>query len=258
MMDVGRSRLPAQATAAGTCTSRHRRALSMIVIVDYGMGNLRSVEKGFARVGHAAVVTNDPDVVASATRIVLPGVGAFADAIAEIRRRGLDEPLRAAIGQGKPFLGICLGLQLLFDVSFEDGQHQGLGILPGRVVRFASADAAPAAACSGASPASATLSAAACAAPPVSSALKIPHMGWNQIRIRRRAPILAGLPDGAYVYFVHSYYVVPDDPSLVATETLYPDPFASMVWRDNLFATQFHPEKSQAVGLQILKNFAEC
>lgn len=241
----------------------------MIVIVDYGMGNLRSVEKGFARVGHTAVVSNDPQVVASATRVVLPGVGAFADAIAEIRRRGLDEPIRAAIAQGKPFLGICLGLQLLFDVSFEDGEHQGLGILPGRVVRFtpegAAAAASPGAAALGSAPVGAAAlgstpvgAAAACPPRPVSTTLKIPHMGWNQIRILRRAPILSGLDDGAYVYFVHSYYVVPDDPSVIATETPYPQPFTSMVWRDNLFATQFHPEKSQAVGLQILKNFAEC
>ncbi len=230
----------------------------MIVIVDYGMGNLRSVEKGFARVGHTAVVSNDPQVVASATRVVLPGVGAFADAIAEIRRRGLEEPLRAAIAQGKPFLGICLGLQLLFDVSFEDGEHQGLGILPGRVVRFTPEGAVAAVPRSAAALGSAPVgAAAACAAPPAPSALKIPHMGWNQIRILRRAPILSGLADGAYVYFVHSYYVVPDDPSVIATQTPYPQPFASMVWRDNLFATQFHPEKSQAVGLQILKNFAE-
>jgi glutamine amidotransferase len=200
----------------------------MIAIIDYGMGNLRSVQKGFGKVGHAATVTNDPEVLAAAPKIVLPGVGAFEDAIGELRRRNLVEPILEAIHQGKPFLGICLGLQLLFDVSHEGGRHQGLGVIPGEVVRF-----------------------------DVPAELKVPHMGWNQLQIRRRAPLLAGLEDGAYVYFVHSYYVVPRDPGVIAAETSYPVPFTSMIWRDNLFATQFHPEKSQADGLRILRNFAE-
>ncbi|MBI1903524.1 MAG: imidazole glycerol phosphate synthase subunit HisH [Planctomycetia bacterium] len=200
----------------------------MLAIVDYGMGNLRSVEKGFARVGHAAVVTNDPHVIASADKVVLPGVGAFRDAIAELKRLDLARPLCDFVRSGRPFLGICLGLQLLFDVSFEDGQYEGLGILPGKVVRFQ-----------------------------VPSEHKVPHMGWNQLRFRHKAPIFEGLAEGTHVYFVHSYYAVPDDPDVVAAETDYPAPFASAVWRENVFATQFHPEKSQADGLRILKNFAE-
>lgn len=201
----------------------------MIAIIDYGMGNLRSVQKGFEKVGHEAVVTRDPDQVRKAAKVVLPGVGAFEDAIAELRRLEMVDPVVEAIDRGKPFLGICLGLQLLFDVSYENGQHQGLGAIPGKVVRFE--------------------------LPPEYT---VPHMGWNQLAIRRRAPILAGLDEGTHVYFVHSYYVVPEDSSVIATETDYGGPFCSMVWRDNLFATQFHPEKSQADGLRILRNFAEC
>ncbi len=200
----------------------------MIAIIDYGMGNLRSVEKGFARVGHLATVTSDPAAIAQAERVVLPGVGAFGDAMRELRERGLVDPILAAIDGGKPFLGICLGLQLLFDTSYEDGQHQGLGVIPGEVVRFL-----------------------------VPAGYKLPHMGWNQLGIRRPAPLLAGLKEGTDVYFVHSYYVVPQDPTVIATETEYPEPFCSMIWRDNLFATQFHPEKSQSRGLAMLKNFAE-
>jgi glutamine amidotransferase len=200
----------------------------MIAIIDYGMGNLRSVEKAFERTGHAATITHDPAVLAAASKVVLPGVGAFRDAIAALESRGLVEPIRGSIASGKPFLGICLGLQLLFDRSFEDGEYQGLGLVPGDVVKFA--------------------------LPPE---YKVPHMGWNQIRFHRRPPIFAGVDDGAHFYFVHSYYVVPRDASVIAAETDYPQPFCSSLWRDNLFATQFHPEKSQAVGLRVLKNFAE-
>jgi glutamine amidotransferase len=198
----------------------------MIAIVDYGMGNLRSVEKAFAKVGHQATITNEPEQLHAATKIVLPGVGAFADAIAELHRRNLVEPLKRAVEQGKPFLGICLGLQLLFDVSYEDGEHQGLGIVPGKVVRFETSD------------------------------LKVPHMGWNELRVKRPSPVLNGLEDGTHVYFVHSYYVVPEDDGVVATTTEYGVPFTSSIWRDNLYATQFHPEKSQSQGLRILANFA--
>jgi glutamine amidotransferase len=199
----------------------------MITIVDYGMGNLRSVQKAFERLGHAAVITADPDAVARATKLVLPGVGAFRDAVARLRSAGLDQPIVEHIHAGKPFLGICLGLQLLFTTSYEDGVYEGLNIFPGEVVRFDPA-----------------------------LPIKVPHMGWNQLRIRRSAPALRGLPDGAAVYFVHSYHVVPRDPDLTATETDYPTPFTSAVWRDNVFATQFHPEKSQRVGLALLHNFA--
>jgi glutamine amidotransferase len=200
----------------------------MIAIIDYQMGNLRSVQKAFERVGHAAAITADPKVLEQADHVVLPGVGAFADAIAEIRRRELIEPIRAAIESGKPFLGICLGLQMLFDVGYEDGVHEGLGVIPGEVRRFN-----------------------------VPAEYKVPHMGWNHVKQRRPAPIFHGIADKAHFYFVHSYYVVPKDESVIAGEASYPEPFCAAIWRDNLFATQFHPEKSQAAGLQLLKNFAE-
>jgi glutamine amidotransferase len=200
----------------------------MIAIIDYQMGNLRSVQKAFEKVGHEAVISPDPAVIARADKIVLPGVGAFEDAIAELRRRDLIQPIRDAIDAGKPFLGICLGLQLLFDVSYENGEHEGLGILPGKVVRFE-----------------------------VPPEFKVPHMGWNAARICRPAPILAGIEQGTYFYFVHSYYVLPDDSGVVAIEADYHRPFCAMAWRDNVFATQFHPEKSQCHGLRLLQNFAE-
>lgn len=200
----------------------------MIAIIDYGMGNLRSVQKGFEKVGHEAVVTNDPAELARAEKVVLPGVGAFEDAIAELRRRNLVGPIHAAIDAQKPFLGICLGLQLLFDVSYENGRHEGLGIIPGEVVRFELPDD-----------------------------YSVPHMGWNQLMIRRKAPVLEGLREGTHVYFVHSYYVVPRDASVIAAEADYGSPFCAAIWKDNVFASQFHPEKSQSDGLRILRNFAE-
>jgi glutamine amidotransferase len=199
----------------------------MIVIVDYGMGNLRSVQKAFERMGHAAVITADPEAVARAEKLVLPGVGAFCDAIARLRSSSLDRPILEHIQRGRPFLGICLGLQLLFTKSYEDGEYAGLGVFPGEVVRFR-----------------------------VPPELKVPHMGWNELRIRKRAPVLQALPQPASVYFVHSYYVVPQDAELTAAEADYPTPFTAVVWRDNVFATQFHPEKSQRVGLTLLHNFA--
>ncbi len=199
-----------------------------IAIIDYQMGNLRSVQKGFEKVGHAATITSSPVDLAAADRVVLPGVGAFGDAIAELRRRDLVQPIRDAVASGKPFLGICLGLQLLFDVGYEGGEFEGLGILRGKVVRF---DLPP--------------------------PLKVPHMGWNRCAIKRAAPALTGLANGTYFYFVHSYYVVPDDPQVISLEADYGHPFCAAVTRDKLFATQFHPEKSQADGLRILKNFAE-
>lgn len=201
---------------------------STIAIIDYQMGNLRSVQKGFEKVGHQATITSDAGELAAAEKIVLPGVGAFKDAIAELHRRDLVQPIKDAVAEGKPFLGICLGLQMLFDVGYEDGQHAGLGILPGEVVRFQ-----------------------------VPREYKVPHMGWNQAIVRRRPPLLDGIADGTHFYFVHSYYVVPNDEEVIALETEYSIRFCSMIWRDNLFATQFHPEKSQADGLRILKNFAE-
>ena len=200
----------------------------MIAIIDYQMGNLRSVQKGFEKVGHQAVITSDPVQIAQAEKLVLPGVGAFADAMSELNRRELVGPIRAAIDEGKPFLGICLGLQLLFETSYEDGCHQGLGVLAGEVVRF-----------------------------DLPTPFKVPHMGWNQASIRQQAPLLTDVEQETYFYFVHSYYVVPRDLEVVAMETEYHQPFCSMIWRNNLVATQFHPEKSQAKGLVLLKNFAE-
>jgi glutamine amidotransferase len=200
----------------------------MIKIIDYGMGNLRSVQKAFERVGADAQVISKPEDVASADKLVLPGVGAFRDAIDELRRQELVEPLREHLAAGKPFLGICLGLQLLFDVSYEDGEWEGLGIIPGKVVRF---DDQP--------------------------GLKIPHMGWNQLERPDDSPLFAGIPHDAYFYFVHSYYVIPNDPAVIAARTVYGQPFTSAISRGNLFATQFHPEKSQQVGLRLLRNFAD-
>jgi glutamine amidotransferase len=207
----------------------------MIAIIDSGIANLRSVEKGFARVGHEAKVVEDPRQLQEAAGIVLPGVGAFADGIAKLTAHGFIEPLRRAIDQGRPVLGICLGLHFLFSESEEFGLHKGLDLLPGRVRRFA--DDVPDPASEG-------------------GRLKVPHMGWNRVRVEHPVPILAGLPEAPYFYFVHSYYVEPADPGVVAGTTEYGIRFTSVIWRENLFATQFHPEKSQATGLQLLKNFA--
>lgn len=199
----------------------------MIVIIDYGMGNLRSVQKAIESVGHRAEVSSDPERVRAASHVILPGVGAFADAMAELRRTGLDEAFRESVRSGKPCLGICLGLQLLFDVSLEDGEHAGLGLLPGRIVRFIP-----------------------------HPGLKIPHMGWNTLQIRRPVPLLRGLAPEPSVYFVHSYHAVPGRPDDIAAESDYPNPFPALVWRENLMACQFHPEKSQRVGLAMYANFA--
>ena len=202
--------------------------MSHIAIIDYQMGNLRSVQKGFEKVGHEAVITSDPAELTKAEKIVLPGVGAFGDAIAELRRRDLVNPIKDAISSGKPFLGICLGLQLLFDVGYENGEYEGLGILRGKCIRF-----------------------------DLPHEFKVPHMGWNRGTIKQQAPILKDTADGTFFYFVHSYYVVPEDPSLIAIEADYGHPFCAAVWKDNLFATQFHPEKSQGEGLKLLRAFAE-
>ena len=207
----------------------------MIAIIDSGVANLRSVEKGFARVGHEAKVVEDPRLLQEAAGIVLPGVGAFADGIAKLTAHGFIEPIRRAIDQGKPVLGICLGLHFLFSESEEFGLHKGLDLLPGRVRRFADDVPDPAA---------------------PGTRLKVPHMGWNRVRVERQVPILADLPEAPYFYFVHSYYVEPANPGVVAGTTEYGIRFTSVIWRENLFATQFHPEKSQASGLQLLKNFA--
>jgi glutamine amidotransferase len=199
----------------------------MLAIVDYGMGNLRSVEKGFARVGVAAEVTRDAARIESARGVVLPGVGAFGACMENLRRFELVEPIRRVIERGTPFLGICLGMQLLFEESEEFGPVAGLGIMRGRCVRFR----------------------------PTAADLRIPHMGWNRIEQRQRLAHLDGIDDRAFVYFVHSYYVEPADRGVVATVTDYGGEFVSAVARDNVFACQFHPEKSQDIGLRILRNF---
>lgn len=203
----------------------------MIAIIDYGMGNLRSVLRALEHVGAEARVIHDPALLTGADKVVLPGVGAFRDAIAQLHRQGFVEPLQAFIASGRPFLGVCLGLQLLFDVSEEDGVHRGLGVVPGRVMRF-DMDAAQA------------------------SGRKVPHMGWNALTWDRPCPLLAGLESGTHFYFVHSYYVVPADPDVVCGWCDYGGPFAAMIWKENVVATQFHPEKSQQAGLRILHNFA--
>lgn len=207
----------------------------MIGIIDYGMGNLRSVQKAFESLGAQARIICEPEQVRSADKVVLPGVGAFADAIANLQSRDLVQPVLEFIDAGRPFLGICLGLQLLFDASEEDGEHAGLGVLPGRIVRFRPA--------------------------PDDHAMKVPHMGWNTLTWNGRNgdnPLLRGLESGpaASVYFVHSYYAAPADASVIGTTTDYGGEFCSSVRRDNVFATQFHPEKSQQVGLRMLANFA--
>jgi glutamine amidotransferase len=198
---------------------------SPIVIVDYGMGNLRSVQKAFEHIGAHAIITTDADDLQGAPAVVLPGVGAFGDAMRNLNASGMDTAIRRSIEAGTPFLGICLGQQLMFETSSEMGQHHGLGLLQGDVVRFAS------------------------------ESLKVPHIGWNQIHMRRPDPLLAGIPDGSFAYFVHSYYVEPADDGLVLATTDYGVDFASIVGRDGVWGVQFHPEKSQAVGLGILTNF---
>jgi imidazole glycerol-phosphate synthase subunit HisH len=198
----------------------------MIAIIDYGMGNLRSVQKGFERVGYQAEVTREPGKIASARGVVLPGVGAFHACMENLRRFELVEPIRDVVHQRKPFLGICLGFQLLFSESEEFGKQKGLDLLPGKVVGFHP-----------------------------DQGLKVPHMGWNNIEKKKDSPFLDGLSSGDYVYFVHSFYVVPEDVSIVATTTDYGEPFVSSIATEHLFACQFHPEKSQELGLRILSNF---
>ena len=209
----------------------------MIAIIDYGMGNLRSVQKGFERTGNEAVVTSDAKTILSASKVVLPGVGAFPDCMRNLEQYGLIEVVRKSISAGKPFLGICLGLQLLFTESEEFGISKGLDIIKGRVIRFKG-------------PQFETQNSKL-------ETLKVPHMGWNTISIKRRAPALQDVPDNSHVYFVHSFHVVPEDKSVIATTTPYGIEFVSGVWKDNILAVQFHPEKSQALGLSILKLFGE-
>ena len=193
------------------------------------MGNLRSVQKGFERVGHEARISSNPGDIDSAHKLVLPGVGAFGDGMRALHERGLAEPIKRWVRADKPFLGICLGLQMLFTTGFEDGEQPGLDLFPGTVRRFR---------------------------PGLD--IKIPHMGWNTLKVHRRPPLLQGFPNDGFVYFVHAFVVEPKSPDLIACETTHGESFASMIWQGNIFATQFHPEKSQELGLAILRRFAEA
>lgn len=223
----------------------------MVTIIDYGIGNLRSIEKAFQQVDADVLRTDDPTAVADAERLVLPGVGAFGACIDEIRARDLEPPIRDAIERGVPFLGVCVGMQLLFEVGEEHGEQQGLGILPGRVVHFNAEAAVTANACvvdDG--------SAGVVTPPEPGTALKVPHMGWNTLEPTRSSPLLDGIQAGDYVYFVHSYHAAPARSDDVLATTTYGHAFPAIVERGTVFGVQFHPEKSQAVGLRLLRNFA--
>jgi glutamine amidotransferase len=199
-----------------------------IVIVDYGMGNLRNVQKGFEKIGVEARLTRNKREIGRASAIVLPGVGAFKDCMENLEKYGLVEILLRSIERGKPYLGICLGLQVLFSESEEFGSHKGLDLIKGKVVRFVA-----------------------------DQEHKVPHMGWNTVEKKNGGPMLQGVEDGDFFYFVHSYYVIPDETEWISSFTTYGKPFVSSIWRENVFATQFHPEKSQQKGLRILENFVE-
>jgi len=204
----------------------------LIAIVDYGMGNLRSVQKGFEAVGAEAIITNDSKKILSAKSVVLPGVGAFKECMANLEKLDLIDTVCQSAKSGKPFLGICLGLQLLFNQAEEFGHVDGLGILPGKVVGFKSVKSNS------------------------DEPLKIPHMGWNTVKVLPGNTLFDSVADESYFYFIHSYYVVPQDPAIIATTTFYGADFTSGVQHENIYAFQFHPEKSQRLGLTILKNFS--
>jgi imidazole glycerol-phosphate synthase subunit HisH len=197
----------------------------MIALIDYGISNLRSVQKAFEHLDTEVTLVDTPDRLAQADRLILPGVGAFPAGMKGLQERGLSEPIKQAVREGKPLIGICLGMQLLFDSSDEMGDTAGLGLLPGKVTRM------------------------------VGSGLKVPHMGWNQLNVAREHPLVRDLVSGSYAYFVHSYGIYPDDRSIVLATTDYGGPFASIVGHGNIYGLQFHPEKSQAVGLELLRNF---
>jgi len=200
----------------------------LIAIIDYGMGNLASVQNAFLKLGYQAHTTSSPEEILSADKVVLPGVGAFADAIRNIRNLGIDQAIYEVIKRETPFMGICLGLQLLFSESYENGIHKGLDVIKGRVEKF-----------------------------DLPTEYKVPHMGWNQLAINPASQFLAGIPSGSYFYFVHSYYVAPEDEDVVVARTDYGLDFVSAVEKGQLFACQFHPEKSSELGLKIIKSFGE-
>lgn len=197
----------------------------MIAIIDCEIGNLRSVQKAFEALGKEAQITDSPETIERAKAVVLPGVGAFKDAVDSIRQKGLDKTISSVIKSGTPFLGICIGLQLYATESDEGGKQKGLNIFPGRVVRL----------------------------PDI---VKVPEMGWNSLNVKKDCPIFKDIPETAYFYFAHSYYIVPDEPEVVAATTDYGLEYVSAVWRDNVYGVQFHPEKSGKWGLKLLENFA--
>ncbi|MDD5449722.1 MAG: imidazole glycerol phosphate synthase subunit HisH [Candidatus Omnitrophica bacterium] len=214
----------------------------MIAIIDYGMGNLGSVAKAFSAMGAKVSVTEDPDVIYKADKIVLPGVGAFRYAMDSLKKLGLIPAIIKNIESGKPYLGLCLGMQILFEKS-DEGRAKGLGIFKGKVIKFRF---------------SKNQNLTSAKPPEGANNLKIPHMGWNQIKLNiTKCPLLKGVPDGSWMYFVHSYYAAPKDGSIVAATTNYGIEFASMIWKDNIYATQFHPEKSQGLGMELLENFVK-
>ncbi len=200
----------------------------MVIVVDYGMGNLRSVAKALEKVGLENKISSKPQDIEDSSAIVVPGVGAFGDAIKHLDEIGLLEPIIKSIEKGKAYLGICLGLQILFEKGFEFGEHKGLGILKGKVVRFEKKEG-----------------------------FKIPHMGWNQIWKNKEKGLFSDIKNGEYFYFVHSFYVIPDDDNVVSSTTDYINQFCSSVQKDNIWAVQFHPEKSQKAGLKLLQNFKD-
>lgn len=217
----------------------------MIAIIDYGMGNLRSVEKGFLKVGVKATVTNKPEVVDKADGVVLPGVGAFRECMKELSDLNLTDSVVNAIKENRPYLGICLGLQVLFSEAEEFGKCRGLDIFKGKVVKF-DFSSVPS-----------NVEGAIDNRQSTIDNLKVPHMGWNELKIQKNNPLLDGIPDNAFFYFVHSFYVASEDSSIVSTTTDYGVEFVSSICKDNVYAVQFHPEKSQALGLKLLENFGK-
>ncbi|MCR4642934.1 MAG: imidazole glycerol phosphate synthase subunit HisH [Lachnospiraceae bacterium] len=200
----------------------------MIAIVDYDAGNIKSVENAFRALGGDAVLSRDPALIETAEKVVLPGVGVFGDAVEKLKSFGLEKTIHSVIESGRPFLAICVGLQLLFDGSEESPEAEGLKVFPGKIKRI-----------------------------PAAGGLKVPQIGWNSLHLERESRLLHGLDEGSYVYFVHSYYLESEDPQLVTASTEYGVHIHAAVEKDNVFATQFHPEKSSRVGLRILKNFME-
>jgi len=201
----------------------------MVAIIDYGMGNIHSVQKAMESFGAKVVVTNNADEIKKHSKLVLPGVGAFNDAAAELKKQGLVQAIKEHVGQKKVFLGICLGMQLLFEISQEAKSEKGMGLIKGRVVRFTDKDK-----------------------------VKIPHIGWNQLnKVNPDCPLMRDIPDNPFVYFCHSYFVQPKNKTVIAASTNYGRDFTSMIWQGNTYGVQFHPEKSQSIGLRILKNFIE-